>query len=75
MFRFCFHSIHGAVGIRETACRAILELPNRAHLCISFRLSDWRKSRSLTGYILNKCTMICFLVSIKNKWYLSLYKK
>jgi hypothetical protein len=32
IFRFCFHPIHGAVGIRETTCRAILELPNRAHL-------------------------------------------
>jgi hypothetical protein len=41
MFRFCFHSIRGAVEIRETACRAILELPNRAHLnYTSFGLSD-----------------------------------
>jgi hypothetical protein len=41
MFRFCFHSICGAVGISETACRAILELPNRAHLnYTSFGLSD-----------------------------------
>jgi hypothetical protein len=25
MFWFCFHSIRGAVGICETACRVILE--------------------------------------------------
>jgi hypothetical protein len=40
MFRFCFHSIRGAVEICETACRAILELSNRAHLYTSFGLSD-----------------------------------
>jgi hypothetical protein len=40
MFRFCFHSIRGAVGIVENACRAILELPNRTHLYTSFGLRN-----------------------------------
>jgi hypothetical protein len=40
MFRFCFRSICGAIGIVETACRVILELPNRAHLHTSFGLTD-----------------------------------
>ena len=60
MFRFCFHSIRGAVGIREIVCRAILELPNRAHLYTSVGLTDYHTSQTLTGYILNACTMICF---------------
>jgi hypothetical protein len=40
MFWFCFHSIRGAVRICGTACRAILELTNRAHLYNSFGLTD-----------------------------------
>jgi hypothetical protein len=39
MFRFYFHSIRGTVGIRETGCRAILELPNRVHLYSIFGLT------------------------------------
>jgi hypothetical protein len=60
MVLFCFHSIRGSRDCVQSDSGTAKSSAPLSAVYTSFGLLNYRKSRTLTGYILNTCTMICF---------------